>query len=124
MTEVPALVVEAARKAGVLWVAAPGARPVPAWAVWRDGATYLLTGPGEQSLPGLAAAAECTVTARSADTGGRLATWRAAVTRLDPATEEWTAVLPTLRAARLNATVDPTTATILRLTPTALVAVG
>ncbi len=124
MSEVPALVVEAARKAGVLWVTVPGARPVPAWTVWRDGATYLLTGPGEQSLPGLAGSAECTVTARSADTGGRVATWRAAVTRLDPAGEEWAALFPALRAARLNAAVDPATATILRLTPTELLPVG
>lgn len=118
--EVPGLVVEAARKAAVLWVTVPGSRPVVAWPVWRDGATYLLTGPGEQSLPGLADAPECTLTARSADTGGRLATWRATVTRVDPATAEWTDVLPALRAARLNATVDPATATILRLTPTEL----
>ncbi len=124
MSEVPALVVEAARKAGVLWVTVPGGRPVIAWPVWRDGATYLLTGPGEQSLPGLADAPECTVTARSADTGGRLATWRAAVARVDPAGAEWAEVLPALRAARLNAPVDPSTATVLRLTPTGLVPEG
>ena len=124
MSEVPGLVVEAARKAGVLWVAAPGQRPVPAWSVWRDGASYLLTGPGEQSLPGLADAAACTVTARSAETGGRNATWSATVARLDPAGEERAAVLPALRAARLNAAVDPATATVLRLTPTGLLPAG
>lgn len=111
----------AARKAGVLWVTVPGARPVVAWPVWRDGATYLLTGPGQQSLPGLAEAAECTVTARAPDTGARAATWRAAVARVEAGTEEWAGVLPALRAGRLNGPVDEATATVLRLTPTGLV---
>lgn len=110
-------VVAAARKAGVLWVTVPGLRPVVAWPVWRDGATYLLTGPGEQSLPGLADATECTVTARSADTGARGPTWRAAVARVDAGTPEWAGVLPALRAARLNGPVDEASAVVLRLTP-------
>jgi hypothetical protein len=112
-----ALITEAARKAGVLWIAAPGRTPVPAWSVWRDGATYVLTGPGEQSLPGLADAATCELTARSADTGGRIATWTATVTRVEPASDEWQTVGPALATARLNAHPDWTTATILRLTP-------
>ncbi|HEY6747887.1 MAG TPA: hypothetical protein VI357_19495 [Mycobacteriales bacterium] len=111
----PALIAEAARKAGVLWIAAPGRTPVPAWSVWRDGATYVLTGPGEQSLPGLAGAATCELTARSADTGGRIATWTATVTPVEPDSDEWRAVVPALTAARLNASPDWTTATILRL---------
>jgi hypothetical protein len=112
-----ALITEAARKAGVLWVGAPVRTPVPAWSVWRDGATYVLTGPGEQSLPGLADAATCEITARSADTGGRIATWAATVTRIEPASEEWQSVGPALTAARLNGHPDWTTATVLRLTP-------
>ena len=113
----PALIAEAARKAGVLWVAAPRRAPVPAWQVWRDGATYLLTGPGEQALPGLAQAAECEVTARSAETGGRLVTWPAAVTRVEPGSDEWRQIVPALAAARLNGHPDWTTATVLKLTP-------
>jgi hypothetical protein len=112
-----ALITEAARKAGVLWIGAPGRTPVPAWQVWRDGATYVLTGPGEQSLPGLAGATRCTVIARSADTGGRIATWTATVTRVEPDSAEWREIVPALAAARLNAHPDWTTATILRLTP-------
>ncbi|HEY7103567.1 MAG TPA: hypothetical protein VH573_18160 [Mycobacteriales bacterium] len=113
------LVDEVARKAGVLWVAAPGHAPVPAWPVWRDGATYLLTGPGEQALPGLADATGCTVVARSADTGGRVATWHAAVARVAPDSDEWRQVVPALTAGRLNGHPDWTTAVVLRLTPVA-----
>jgi hypothetical protein len=108
-----ALITEAARKAGVLWIAAPGRAPVPAWQVWRDGATYVLTGPGEQSLPGLVEASSCELTARSPDTGGRLATWTATVERIEPDPDEWRA----LTAARLNAHPDPDTAIVLRLRP-------
>jgi hypothetical protein len=113
------LVDEVARRAAVLWVAAPGRNPVPAWPVWRDGATYLLTGPSEQALPGLADAAECMVTARSADTGGRGATWRAAVAPVERDSDEWRQLVPALTAGRLNGRVDWTTAVVLRLTPVA-----
>jgi hypothetical protein len=112
-----ALADEVARKAGVLWVAAPGREPVPAWPVWRDGATYLLTGPGEQALPGLAEAAECTVIARSSDTGGRVATWRAAVAPVERDSDEWRRLVPALSAGRLNGHPDWATAVVLRLTP-------
>jgi hypothetical protein len=113
------LITEVARKAGVLWIAAAGHAPVPAWSVWRDGSTYVLTGPGEQRLPGLAGSAECQLTARSADTGGRIVTWRAAVERVEPDSEAGRAVVPALEAARLNGHPDWTTAVVLRLTPTA-----
>jgi hypothetical protein len=114
-----ALITEAARKAGVLWIGAPGRTPVPAWQVWRDGASYVLTGPGEQSLPGLAEASRCTVIARSAETGGRIATWTATVTPVEPDTSEWREIAPALAAARLNGHPDWTTAGVLRLTPLA-----
>ena len=88
----------------------------------RSGGTarrYLLTGPGEQALPGLAEAAECELTARSADTGGRIATWRARVERVEPDSDEWRQVVPALAAGRLNGHPDWTTAVVLRLTPVA-----
>jgi hypothetical protein len=113
------LITEVARKAGVLWIAAAGHAPVPAWSVWRDGSTYVLTGPGEQRLPGLAGSTGCELTARSADTGGRIATWPATVERVEPDSEEWRGVVPALAAARLNGHPDWTTAVVLRLTPTA-----
>jgi hypothetical protein len=107
-------VAEVARKAGVLWVTVPGGRPRAAWVLWRDDRTYVLTGPGEQDLPGLAGAAGCTVTAR----GGL--TWRATVTRVEPASAEWAAVFPVLAAKRLNGHPDPATAVVLAVAPTEL----
>ncbi|MDQ4037932.1 MAG: hypothetical protein M3313_06200 [Actinomycetota bacterium] len=113
----PAAVLEAVMKtAGVVWlspesaVAAdqdrPGADPVPwttgpVWHVWSEGACYLLTGPGEQPLPGIVAGSRCQVTARNA-AGGRVITWEATVEALDPSGRQWSAVAPKLAAARLN----------------------
>ena len=108
-------IAEVARKAGVLWVELPGRAPLPVWQVWRDGASYLLTGPGEQPLPGLAEAGAATVIARSPDTGGRAATWPVTVRVLAGA--ERAEVLPALATARLNGSPDPGTAVVLELRP-------
>ena len=115
-----ALIAEATRRAGVIWLAVPGReRPVPAWHIWRDppGAAYLLTGPGEQPLPGVAGAGRVTVTVPSKDTGGALVTWAAGVHRVDPGSPEWDAVIGPLAAARLNADLDRGSAAIYRLAP-------
>ena len=116
----PALIAEGTRRAGVIWLTAPGQdRPVPAWHIWRDppGAAYVVTGPGEQPLPGVAGAARVTVTVPSKDTGGALVTWTAGVYRVDPGSPEWDAVIGPLAAARLNADLDPGSATVYRLAP-------
>src|SRR6266536_1332432 len=45
-----AVVAEATRRAGLVWLTVPGqARAYPAWHLWREppGAAYLATGPGE-----------------------------------------------------------------------------
>ena len=115
MTEVP--VSELARKAGVLWVAAPGHRPVACWQIWRNDRSYVLTGPGEQPLPGLAGAATCELTARSADTGGRAGRWTATVAEVPRGGDEWDEVFPALAGARLNGHPDPATAVVLSLSP-------
>ena len=99
---VPPLVVEATKKAGLVWVTVAGERPAPAWLLWREPAAYLVTGAGEQPLPGLAAAETCDVTVRSSDSGGRIVTWRARVDRVEPGGEEWAGVVPALVNARLN----------------------
>ena len=99
-----ALVEEATKRSGVLWLELPGlAQPRSAWHVWHDGAAYVLTGGvGEQPLPGLPEAELVTVIVPSKDKGGRLVTWVADVTEVRPGTDEWDAVVPLLAKARLN----------------------
>lgn len=125
MADVPALVVEATKKSGLLWIAVGDARPAPAWHLWKDDRAYVVVGPGEQQVPGLAEADRCTVTVRSSDNGGRIVSWRAAVRRVPPDGEEWDEVLPALLAGRLNLPDAAAarqrwadTAAVLRLDPT------
>jgi hypothetical protein len=105
--EVPPLVVEATRKAGLVWIGVPGQpRPTGAWFVWTDGghgnAVYVVTGPGEQPLAGLIGAARCAVSVPSADKHGRIVTWTASVHQVEPGTAEWDAVVPGMLTKRLN----------------------
>lgn len=99
----PALVEEAMRKAGIVWITVPGDGPArPAWPHWHEGACYVITGGVEQPLPELAAATTAHVTAPSKDAGGRLVTWVAAVSVVPPASDGWQAVVPAMHAKRLN----------------------
>ncbi|MET8053470.1 MULTISPECIES: hypothetical protein [unclassified Streptosporangium] len=72
---------EGAKKSSVLWLSLD--RPRLAWHTWYDGAIYLVTGGGEQPLPGLAEADEVRVTLRSKDNGGRLVAFDAGVEVMD-----------------------------------------
>jgi 8-oxo-dGTP diphosphatase len=113
-----ALVAEATRRAGVVWLTVPGRdRAYPAWHLWRDppGAAYLVTGPGEQLLPGLDRAARVAVTVPSKESRGALVTWTAEVSRVEPGSPEWGEVIGPLAAARLNA--ELAAGTIYRLAP-------
>lgn len=97
------LIEEASKKASVAWLSVPGAGAAyPVWCLWVDGALYFVTGPGEQPAPGMAEARTADVTLRG-DHGGRVVTWPAAVSRLDPAGEEWPVIAPQLAGKRLNA---------------------
>ncbi|MDQ6875153.1 MAG: hypothetical protein M3042_08860 [Actinomycetota bacterium] len=96
------LVAEATKKSDLVWLAAPGLPATAAWHIWQDGAAYVVTGPGEQPLPGIAGTPTCAVTVRSADKLGRIVTWEAAVTRVLPDSDEWAAVAPVLLAKRLS----------------------
>jgi hypothetical protein len=102
----PALIAEATKRAGVIWITAGGRRPRPVWHVWRDGA-YVLTGPGEQDVPGLTASGPVTVTVPSKDTGGCLVTWTAQVSRVEPGSAEWSSIIGALLAGRLNEAAGP-----------------
>jgi ADP-ribose pyrophosphatase YjhB (NUDIX family) len=99
----PGLIAQASRRAGMMWLAVPGEdRPYPAWHIWSEGAAYLVTGPGEQPLPGLAGAAAVAVTVAAGDPGGHYLTWRARVSRVEPGSPDWETVTGQLVAARLN----------------------
>ncbi|MFI2644650.1 hypothetical protein [Streptomyces sp. NPDC018610] len=99
-----ALIEEATKKSGLIWVEGPGTPARPLWHVWHDGAACLVgDGPGEQPLPGLADGAVAEVTVRSKDKGGRLVTWPARVAELAPETEAWRETVAELKGKRLNA---------------------
>ncbi|GGX90339.1 hypothetical protein [Streptomyces hiroshimensis] len=100
-----ALIEEATKKSGLIWVQGPAGPSRALWHVWHEGAAHVVGGPGEQPLDdlGLADGAEATVTVRSKDKGGRLVSWTARVTELPAGGEAWTAAVTELKAKRLNA---------------------
>jgi len=101
VTDVNALLSEAGKKSGLLWIDIPGDRAWPAWHVWLDGTAYVVSGNGEQSLPALPA--DLTVTFRSKSTGGLLVTVPAKATVVKPDNEHWVDATTALKASRLNA---------------------
>ena len=113
-----ALIAEATKRAGLIWITVPGvtvprgtgdavpARPRPVWHVWRD-AAYVLTGPGEQDVPGLGDAPLVTVSVASKDTGGLLVRWAARVSRVESGSAEWSEIIGALLAGRLNEPESP-----------------
>lgn len=121
MTDLNAVVAEAGKKSGMLWIDVPDDRAWPAWHVWLDGTAYVVTGPGEQSLPVLPA--DLALTFRSKSTGGLLVTMPARASVLTPDDERWEAATTALKASRLNAPAGDTVArwasgaTIYALTP-------
>ena len=121
MTDLNALLSEAAKKSGLLWIDVPGDRAWPAWHVWLDGTAYVITGIGEQTLPALPA--EVAVTFRSKDTGGLLVTVPAHATVVTPEDPRWDAAADALKASRLNSPAGDTVArwaaeaTVYALTP-------
>ncbi|MGV9841183.1 hypothetical protein ACWDUB_03610 [Streptomyces fungicidicus] len=99
-----ALVEEATKKSGLVWVKGPGAAARALWHVWHEGAACVVgDGPGEQPLPGLADGGPAEVTVRSKDKGGRLVSWAATVVELPSGSAEWTAAVAELKGKRLNA---------------------
>ncbi|WP_235530657.1 hypothetical protein [Phycicoccus sp. Root563] len=101
---VTALFAEAASKSGLMWVQPPGDRAWPFWHAWAEDTVYVVSGPGEQTLPWLPE--EVTLVARSKDTGGRLLTVSASVREIRPDEERWAVATDALKAGRLNAAAD------------------
>lgn len=100
-----ALVAEAAKKSGLLWLELPGLpQPRAAWHVWHGDAIFVLTGgAGEQPLPGLPEAERVRATLPSKDKGGRLVSFDAACEVVEPGTPLWDEIAPVLAKGRLNA---------------------
>ncbi|GAA4411949.1 hypothetical protein GCM10023168_33290 [Fodinibacter luteus] len=106
------LIHEAAGKSGLVWVRVPGGGTHPVWHVWHDDgdargtgpAAYVVSGPGEQSLPWLPDEVELVL--RSKDTGGRLLTVHATAREITPEDDGWDAAVEVLRPERLNAVGD------------------
>lgn len=89
------VVAEATRRSGLVWVDGQ-----PVWHVWHDGAAWVVTGGLEQQLVvGETAVVEVRSRDRQADL---LVRWVATVTPVEPASAQWEAVVPLLRAARLH----------------------
>ena len=96
-----ALVDEAIKKAAVAWIAVGDGPSLGLWCMPLDGSLIVVSGPGEQSAPGLADAVHVSVRLRG-DTGGLIVIAAATVERLTPGTEDWTIVAPQLANKRLN----------------------
>ncbi|MFJ6199735.1 hypothetical protein [Micromonospora sp. NPDC092111] len=90
------------KKAAVAWVSVGDGPATALWCVPLEGALFVVSGPGEQSAPGLAEATGARVTLRG-DHGGRIVTWPARVTRVTPGTPAWETSAPLVAAKRLNA---------------------
>lgn len=101
-----ALVEEATKKSGLIWVRGPEGASRSLWHVWHDGAACLVGGgPLEQPLDGLALAdgGAASVGVRSKDKGGRLVAWPAHVRELEPGSDAWEETVAELKGKRLNA---------------------
>ncbi|GGK83526.1 hypothetical protein GCM10012284_17040 [Mangrovihabitans endophyticus] len=96
------LIDEAVKKASLAWVSVGDQPPRALWCMPLDGTLIVVTGPGEQSAPGLADAGSATVRLRG-DNGGLIVLWEAAVERVAPDTEDWQTIAPQLAGKRLNA---------------------
>jgi hypothetical protein len=96
------LIAEATKKSGLVWISLDGGRAEPTWHHWHGDAAYVLAGGGEQPARGLDEAERAAVTVRSKATGGRLLTWEARVSQVEPGSEEWNRVVAEVFTERLN----------------------
>jgi hypothetical protein len=120
VSDIAAAIEEGAKKSDVLWLTLD--RPRLAWHAWHEGAIYLVTGGGEQQLPGLVGLDTVQVILRSKDNGVRLADFEAEVRVVDQAAAP--EAIAALAKGRLNAPDSEhltdrwaRESTVLRLTP-------
>lgn len=101
-----ALVEEATKKSGLIWVRGREGQSRSLWHLWHGGAVCLVgDGPQEQPLKGLGLTdgGSATVSVRSKEKGGRLVAWPARVRELEPGSDLWQETVGELKAKRLNA---------------------
>ncbi|GAA3181285.1 MULTISPECIES: hypothetical protein [Streptomyces] len=101
-----ALIEEATKKSGLIWVRGTTGLSRALWHLWVDGAACLVgDGAGEQPLAdlGLSDGVITTVIVRSKDKGGRLVAWPARVVETEPGGEAWRTAVDELKGKRLNA---------------------
>lgn len=98
------LTAEAARKAAIAWLTVADRPPAAVWCLPRDGLLYVVAGPGEQSVPGLAElppGSTVGLTLRG-DHGGRIVHAPARADRIPPDDPDWAELAGALAAKRLN----------------------
>lgn len=129
-----AVLTEALRKGTIVWVTVPGAdgpagRGTPVWYGLHDGRVYVLTGGGEQQVPGLASADLVLLTARSKDQQSRVADLEAAARVVAPSEPLFDQLVAVLLPRRLNLRDGDAAAarwrkecTLVELTPTGVAA--
>jgi len=96
------LVEEAGKKAAIGWFSVDGGPAHALWCLAADGDICVITGPGEQDLPGVSPDCTVTVTLRG-DHGGNIVSYPATATRIRPDMGRWEELAPLLAAKRLNA---------------------
>ena len=123
-----ALVAELAKKSGLVWISY-GGKAHPVWHEWVDDAVCVVTGAGEQPLPGIEAQTTVTLLLRSKTTRFLIAEAEATVEVITPASEHWDAVTSALQTGRLNLHDRDNAverwgreATVVRLVPTGVIA--
>jgi hypothetical protein len=94
-------ILEAMKKAPVAWLTVGDHPAYAVWCLWIEDALYVVSGPDEQPAPGLARTSTAVVSARG-DHGGRIVSWPATVSRVEPGSELWATVVPQLAGKRLN----------------------
>ncbi|WP_203914163.1 hypothetical protein [Rhizocola hellebori] len=96
------LIEEASKKAAIAWIAVDGGLDYAVWCLPLETGLVVVTGPGEQDLPGLENATTVKVSLRG-DHGGAIVHYPAIVERVRPENELWEVITPQLASKRLNA---------------------
>lgn len=97
------LVADLAKKSGLVFVAY-GGRSYAVWHEWVTDAVCVVSGGGEQRLPGITDQSSVRLLLRSKTTRALAAEAEARVERIEPGSEHWDAVTSALRGGRLNLT--------------------